>query len=103
MLMCVKYKVVSVCYIFGFFINYSLLYSMYITFCFVLFIYINMYYCTQRISKSWGFKTCPSLCRAELFKIVFLFFFKANLKYKTLQKFYVKKKKKKKNKKTINR
>lgn len=65
MLMCVKYKVVSVCYMFG-----LLLITASCTVCTSLFlfvIYINMYYCTQKSQKAGGSKPVHLFAKQNCF------------------------------------
>lgn len=65
--MCVKYKIVSVLYVW-FIIDNSLLYITF--FCsFNLYKYILLH---AKIAKSRGFKTRPSFCKAELFLNTYL-------------------------------
>lgn len=71
MLMCVKYKVVSACYMSGLLLitaSCTVCTSLY--FCsFHLYKYVLLH---AKISKSCGFKTHPSLCKAELFLNMYL-------------------------------
>lgn len=96
MLMCVKYKVVSVCYIFG-----LLLITASCTVCTSLFVLFFSFIeiCTiarKESQKVGGSKPIHLFAEQSCLKhCLKFFFFKANLKYVTLQTFYVKTKTKK--------